>query len=57
MLKKLTNEHCLFIVNDDVLAQFKKIAASFEDQLSDAILENLPAINTYVTVYNVWIWY
>lgn len=55
MLNKLTNEHCLFIVNDDVLAQFKKIAATFEEQLSDAILENLPAINTYFTVYNVWI--
>ena len=55
MLKKLTNEHCLFIVNDDVLAQFKQIAASFEDQLSDALLEDLSMINTYVTVYNVWI--
>lgn len=54
ILKNLTNDHRLYILNDDVLDQFKQIAASFEDQLDDAIPRNLN-INVYTTVYNMWI--
>ena len=55
MLKNLTNDHCLYILNDDVLDQFKQIAASFGTQLDDALPRNPFNINVYVTVYNMWI--
>ena len=50
ILKNLTNDHCLYILNDDVLDQFKQIAASFGTQLDDALPRNPFNINVYGTM-------